>query len=240
MDRKKDPGAAGQITDYLRELASAARVLPPERSRELIDDMRTHIDEALSETGREDPEAVRAVLAALGDPREIVSAALPEAEPAQVSRGITGLETAALVLLLFGAAALGVGWLVGVLLLWASPRWTRGEKLLGTLVTPGGVALPLFLAANLAAGSAVLLPLTLVAAAVVASSLTAVHLLRRARTAPVLDTRARWAAGAWAVGAVVLAIPIVGAVFFMGTSSSPVSSTPAAPNQSVVPTQSPS
>ncbi len=37
------------------------------------------------------------------------------------------------------AAAQGVvGWLVGVALLWSSGRWTWREKLLGTLVVPGG------------------------------------------------------------------------------------------------------
>jgi hypothetical protein len=38
-----------------------------------------------------------------------------------------------------------VGWLVGLVLLWASPRWRRREKLLGTLVWPGGLLAPLAL-----------------------------------------------------------------------------------------------
>jgi ABC-type Mn2+/Zn2+ transport system permease subunit len=40
-----------------------------------------------------------------------------------------------------------IGWLVGVVLLWASDAWTTREKLIGTLVVPGGLALPLFLLA---------------------------------------------------------------------------------------------
>jgi hypothetical protein len=30
-------------------------------------------------------------------------------------------------------------WPVGVMLLWLSPRWRRGDKLIGTLVLPGGL-----------------------------------------------------------------------------------------------------
>ncbi len=33
-----------------------------------------------------------------------------------------------------------VGWFVGVVLLWVSKAWTTGEKWLGTLVVPGGLA----------------------------------------------------------------------------------------------------
>ena len=35
-----------------------------------------------------------------------------------------------------------IGWLVGVVLLWISSAWTTRQKLLGTLVVPGGLALP--------------------------------------------------------------------------------------------------
>src|SRR5439155_820822 len=33
-----------------------------------------------------------------------------------------------------------VGWLAGVVLLWSSSLWTRRDKLIGTLVIPGGLA----------------------------------------------------------------------------------------------------
>jgi hypothetical protein len=38
-----------------------------------------------------------------------------------------------------------IGWLVGVALLWISSAWTARQKLLGTLVVPGGLALPVSL-----------------------------------------------------------------------------------------------
>jgi len=53
-------------------------------------------------------------------------------------------DAVGLALLPFGALAFGVGWLVGVVLLWTSDRWTTREKLLGTLVWPGGVLAPVY------------------------------------------------------------------------------------------------
>jgi hypothetical protein len=38
-----------------------------------------------------------------------------------------------------------VGWVIGVVLLWLSPTWTAREKLIGTFVVPGGLALPISL-----------------------------------------------------------------------------------------------
>jgi hypothetical protein len=52
-------------------------------------------------------------------------------------------DLGALVLLLIGPFMLMIGWIVGVLLLWTSDRWTRGEKLLGTLVWPLAYAVAL-------------------------------------------------------------------------------------------------
>lgn len=50
-------------------------------------------------------------------------------------------EWAALFLLPFGWLLLPVfGWLVGVAFLWSSRVWTIGEKLIGTLVVPGGLS----------------------------------------------------------------------------------------------------
>jgi hypothetical protein len=241
VSSKRDPGAA-QTADYLRNLTRAASSLPRARRRELIDDVRSHIEVALAESGRADAEAVRDVLHALGDPNEIVAAAMPEdAVPAAPSRGITGLEVTTLVLLLFGAAV-GIGWLVGVLMLWASPRWTRGEKLLGTLVLPGGLILPIVSAADLAGGS---MPgsLVLLVLGLAAPSVTAAYLYRRARTALVADSTARWLVGVSAVGAVLLAAFAVGVVIFMASSADQGIATPATVSggpTSVAPTHSPS
>lgn len=51
-----------------------------------------------------------------------------------------GLEITAVVLLLIGESLFLVGWVVGCVLLWVSPRWRWTDKLLGTLF--GGGLMP--------------------------------------------------------------------------------------------------
>lgn len=45
-----------------------------------------------------------------------------------------------LALLVLGGLASPLGWVVGAALLWASARWTVPEKLLATIIWPGGAA----------------------------------------------------------------------------------------------------
>jgi hypothetical protein len=49
-------------------------------------------------------------------------------------------EWAAVILLPLGGFAFGIGWLVGLILLWSSRLWTTRDKLIGTLIVPGGLA----------------------------------------------------------------------------------------------------
>lgn len=177
---------------YLAELEREASRLPWSTRTELLEDVRSHIEVALAEV-REGAAGggagvgadielaqVRAILAALGEPREIVAAALAD-EPAQptpppmsqpspqpvwptppppplaISSAIAAPEPAgppyplglseifAIVLLLAGGFLFGLGWLVGLLLLWNSPRWSPRDKLLGTFALPGGYAGVLYL-----------------------------------------------------------------------------------------------
>jgi hypothetical protein len=58
----------------------------------------------------------------------------------------TWRDPAAIALVLAGGVLAGVGWLVGVVLLWTSPAWCTRDKLIGTLVPPGGLAGGVFLA----------------------------------------------------------------------------------------------
>ena len=46
-------------------------------------------------------------------------------------------------LVLAGGFLAGVGWVVGVVWLWSSHTWTRKEKIIATLLVPGGIALTL-------------------------------------------------------------------------------------------------
>ena len=77
-----------------------------------------------------------------------------------------------------------VGWLVGLVLLWRSRSWTTPEKLLGTLVWPGGLLLPLALPL-LPVGARLLrtpaLALTMITVLVVAPMIVGGWLLLRSR-----------------------------------------------------------
>jgi hypothetical protein len=120
--------------DYLGRLRAAGRRLPPERLRELVAELEGHLREAIP-AGASAPQ-VDDVLARLGPPEEIVEAEQPAAPAGRRGRR----EWATLILLPLGGFALGVGWLVGLVLLWSSRLWTTREKLIGTLIVPGGIA----------------------------------------------------------------------------------------------------
>jgi uncharacterized membrane protein len=122
--------------DYLRRLRRAGRQLPPERLRELLAEIERHLSEAIP-PGASDHEALD-VLERLGSPGDIVEAERPPGH-GQADRR-SWHERAAVILLPLGGFAFGVGWLVGLVLLWSSRLWTTREKLIGTLIVPGGIA----------------------------------------------------------------------------------------------------
>jgi HAAS domain-containing protein len=158
------------VEDYLAQLRAEALVLPDDRREELVEEITAHIAEARQSDGS--PMAVRNILDRLGDPADIVQAAAdtPPGSPAWSGApgSVTGhpvaaavlpgrpgaLEIAAVLFLLLGGIVIPfLGWAVGVVLLWLSPRWTTRDKLLGTLVWPGGLLAPaLLLVAGAAAG----------------------------------------------------------------------------------------
>jgi uncharacterized membrane protein len=158
------------VEDYLAQLRAEALVLPDDRRDELVEEITAHIAEARQSDGS--PLAVRNILDRLGDPADIVRAAAdtppgspawsgapgsgagyPAAAAAQPGRA-GALELAAVLFLLLGGIVIPVvGWFIGVVLLWVSPRWTKRDKLLGTLVWPGGLLAPaLLVIAGAAAG----------------------------------------------------------------------------------------
>lgn len=128
------------VRDYLRRLDRATKALPPDERRDVREGIRGHLVDALA--GASGEADIRNVLEALGEPEEIVpQSALPPVR----RRG--ALEIAAVILLAVGSFMLPiVGWFIGVVLLWVSTAWTTGQKVLGTLIWPGGLAAPLLLA----------------------------------------------------------------------------------------------
>jgi hypothetical protein len=115
--------------DYLKRLRRAARTMPRARRRELLDEIAAHIAEARAAGG----VPLRRVLDDLGDPKDI-------AATGRAGSRLGVREITAVVLLLIGGFIFLAGWVVGVVLLWTSPRWRWPDKLLGTLVWPGGLA----------------------------------------------------------------------------------------------------
>lgn len=156
---------ADRLVDaYLNYLTKAAEPLPEERRTDLIADVTAHIAEERA-AGASSEAEIRQLLARLGDPDDIVAAAtdglvlVDRSQPRFRAR-----EVAALLLLPFGGFIFGIGWLLGVFLLWTSDRWTDREKWLGTLIwpfgyvavivsltfpAPGGHSLPLWIGAPL-------------------------------------------------------------------------------------------
>jgi HAAS len=142
------------VDDYLTRLAGASQALPPDRRTELLAEIRGHIAAALGGGTDADEAGVRTMLDRLGDPADIVAAAveddpglLPPNPPNQGRRPGIGLEVGAVLMLTVGSLIPVIGWIVGVILLWSSGLWRRSEKLLGTLIVPGGPGLALLIGA---------------------------------------------------------------------------------------------
>ena len=120
--------------EYLDRVDRAARRLPRGERRELVEEISAHLHEATS-PDMPDAEALT-VLDRLGNPEDIVEAQLP-AEPGG-RRGVH--EWAAIFLLLLGGFIFVFGWIAGAILLWSSRAWNTRDKVIGTLLVPGGLA----------------------------------------------------------------------------------------------------
>ncbi len=167
------------VREYLLRLEAAARCLPARDRRELIADITDHLAQAAAEAGPSEA-AVRNALDALGSPEEVVAAAGPPGRSATLRHR----DLAAVLLVLVGGVlAPPVAWLVGVVLLWTSAAWSTGQKWLGTLVWPGGIAVPLAvgLALIFGAGLSAWIVTPVMVAFVVAPVVVAVHLYRLAQ-----------------------------------------------------------
>ena len=122
--------------DYMQRLRRAGRDLPAGRRRELLAEIEAHLSEAI-DPNASDAQALT-VLDKLGEPDAIIAAETPPPDELPERRATT--QWAAIALLLLGGFVFAVGWLAGVILLWSSRAWTVRDKLIGTLVIPGGLA----------------------------------------------------------------------------------------------------
>jgi uncharacterized membrane protein len=129
------------VDGYVKRLNRELGDLPRDRRREVVDEIREHIGEARAELPAETEAELRNILDRLGEPAEIAADARERFGVA--GRRRSGLDIVALVMLLVGGVILPVvGWFVGLVLLWMSRAWNVRDKLIGTLVLPGGLVIP--------------------------------------------------------------------------------------------------
>ena len=131
------------IESYVKQLRAKARTLPRATRDELMQQIEEHLREALP-PGSSEADA-RNALEQLGEPEAIIA---EEFDRLGIQRATAGkLEWAVVFLLPFGAFVLPiVGWVLGLILLWASRVWSTREKLIGTFLVPGGLSAVLYLA----------------------------------------------------------------------------------------------
>jgi hypothetical protein len=128
-------GEAGKLVrQYLAQLDAALQGLDASRRKEILTDMRGHIEQGRTGLDPDDAASVRAFLSRAGDPAAI--AAQAGAPPP----GSRRWDAWAPWLIIFGPVASGLGWIAGVLILWTSPTWTRRDQLIATFVPPAGLA----------------------------------------------------------------------------------------------------
>ncbi|GAA2787427.1 HAAS signaling domain-containing protein [Kitasatospora aburaviensis] len=174
--------------------------LPAERRHELLADLREHIELALAEYDRADDDAVRHVLALLGDPRRIADAALaedgrPRPEPETARRTTLTLLLAVLPLPLLLVPAIGPGLalvtaVVAAVRVAKSAQWTRREKTQATLLLLSPLLLTPLAAVVAATSSHGLSPAGVLTACAVGFCPTPVAALRLSRSATRLRTAA--------------------------------------------------
>jgi len=126
------PHADQLIDGYLARLDAAATDLPKAARQELLDDVRAHITEARTREAEETDAVILNILDRLGEPASVVT----EARERLGLRAMPAYRPG--VLEVFAVILVPFLWPVGVILLWMSPAWKTRDKVIGTLVPPGG------------------------------------------------------------------------------------------------------
>ena len=131
------------VHEYLGRLDTALMGVPAARREEILEEISNHIADERSQLHDDSDAAVLNLLDRVGDPAEVAAAARGDLETTpRPARRIGAVEVLALVLT-------PLVWPAGVILLWLSPAWKARDKLIGTLVPPGGYLFLLFLPALL-------------------------------------------------------------------------------------------
>lgn len=152
-----------EVGSYLSALEARMANLPADQSEEILFGVREHIAEALERGGQSTTE----VLISLGSPDDIIAGLTDPGltgtgmqhinvqqpptqqtlvqQPRLQQPGRPNYQSSTLwvvataILLPFGIFLAGVGYLFGLAGLWMGTRWKLWEKIMGTLLFPGGM-----------------------------------------------------------------------------------------------------
>jgi uncharacterized membrane protein len=133
------------VDDYIQRLERSMHDVPASRRNEIVAEIREHLNETLAHLPPDATEAdVRNAIESVGEPDDIASEARDRLGIRPVQARWT--DTAAVILLPIGGVILPFfGWVIGLIFLWMSSVWTTKEKILGTLIVPGGLLPALYL-----------------------------------------------------------------------------------------------
>src|SRR5580693_5650164 len=160
MSRQSAGEADKLVRRYLTQLDAALQGVEASRRQEILADVHEHIEEQRTGIDPDDTASVRTLLDKVGNPAAIA------AEAGAPPPGSRRWDSWAPWLIIFGPIASGLGWIAGVLILWASPTWSQRDKLIATFVPLAGlVALFLGLVAALRAAAGCPGPTTLASTA---------------------------------------------------------------------------
>ncbi|PJN35625.1 hypothetical protein CG747_38085 [Streptomyces sp. CB02959] len=125
------------VRAYLASVDGEAAVLSDDRRRDLVADLREHIESVLPQGA--DDAAIQQALDQLGTPREIAAAAIaeePGVSPLQPENSGRTTLTLGMMVLATPFWVLGIGLVLAVVAavrIWRSTAWTRRDKRLGTI-----------------------------------------------------------------------------------------------------------
>jgi hypothetical protein len=136
------------VRRYLAQLDAALQGVDTSRREEILTDVHEHIEQGRTGLDPDDTAGVRTLLDRVGDPAAIA------AEAGAPPPGSRRWDAWAPWLIIFGPVASGLGWLAGVLILWASPTWSQRAKLIATIVSPAGLVALAFGLVTALSGSA--------------------------------------------------------------------------------------
>lgn len=127
-----DAKSTNVVADYLRQVDRALEAAGVRDRASIVEGLREHVE---FEMNADETSNVQSLIDRVGRPDEIASAASvgdPDRAPVR--------DWWAVVLLFVGGFAWGVGWIIGLALVWTSHTWSRREKILATFVVPGGLS----------------------------------------------------------------------------------------------------